>query len=86
MAAPIAYPTPAVLVFGLDAADNRLAVELSRDNGRTYKPLAESAYNITTRAEAAQLGGKDRRLIQLLETVPAESTGAATWVLRLRIK
>jgi hypothetical protein len=84
--APLPYQSPAVLVFGLDAADKKLAVELSQDNGKTYKPLADSEYNVTTQAEAAQLGGKDRRLVQLLKTVPAEATGAKAWVLRLRAK
>jgi hypothetical protein len=86
VSAPLAYQSPAVLVLGLDVADNKLIVELSKDNGKTYKPLAASGYNVTTQAQAAQLGAKDRRLIQILDTVPAESTGAKTWVVRLRSK
>ncbi|MBN2351107.1 MAG: hypothetical protein JXD23_00955 [Spirochaetales bacterium] len=83
---PLPYKAPAVLVFGLDAPDNRIAVELSRNNGKSWKPVPASDYNLTTRAQAAQLGGKDRRLIQLLVNVPADAAGAKAWVLRLRAK
>jgi hypothetical protein len=83
---PLAYPSPAVLVFGLDAPDNRLAVEWSKDNGKTYRPIPEASYNITARAEAPQLGAKDRRLFQLLETIPETAVGAKAWVIRIRAK
>jgi hypothetical protein len=81
---PLAYFAPAVLVFGIDAADEKIIVELSEDNGKTFKVLPASDFNITSRVEATQLGGNDRRLIQYLGTVPATATGANAWVLRIK--
>ena len=80
----LAYMQPAVLVFGIDIADDKLLVELSRDTGGTFEKLPPSWYNITTRAQSSELGAADRRLLQLLCTIPATATGEHAWVLRLR--
>ncbi len=84
--APLPYLSPAIMVFGLNVADAKLAVDLSKDNGKTYQPLAASGYNITIQSQADQLGGADRRLFQLLNTVPAGAVGPKAWVLRFRQK
>jgi len=80
----IPYFQPAVLVHGLDVADDRLRVELSQDNGVTFEDLPKSWYRATTRQDSGSLGGGDRRLLQLLCPVPASATGARAWVLRIR--
>jgi hypothetical protein len=80
----LAYRTPAILLSGFDVPDERVRVELSQDNGATFQPLATTRYNMTTHAKSAQLGGTDRRLVQLLSDVPAVATGARAWVLRVR--
>jgi hypothetical protein len=82
----IAYQQPAVLVSGIDAKDDELRVELSKDNGVTFKELPRSLYNVTKRAESSELGGKGRRLLQLLCTIPATATGKDAWVLRFSEK
>ncbi len=82
VASPIAYQQPAVLVSGLDDADERLCVELSQDNGVTFEKLPPTWYNVTTRAESSELDADDRRLLQLFCTIPATTTGTKTWVLR----
>ncbi len=79
----ITYHKPAVLVSNFDVADNRLSVELSQDNGSTFETLPLAWYNVTTYDESSQLGGTDRRLIQLLCPIPATATGANKWGLRL---
>lgn len=81
---PLAYYQPAILVSNLDATDGQIRVELSQDNGATFHPLPESWYNLTTHAESSQLGGGDRRLLQLLCPIPATATGNLRWVLRVR--
>ncbi len=81
---PLLYLQPTVLVYGLDVADAELRVELSQDNGVTFKELSRSLYNMTTRDESSELGACDRRLLQLLCTIPSTAAGAHTWVLRFR--
>ncbi len=81
---PLAYMQPAVLVFGIDIADDKLLVDLSKDTGGTFEELPQSWYNITTRAQSSELGAADRRLLQLFCTIPATATGEHAWVLRLR--
>ncbi len=82
----IAYQQPAVLVSDFNAADNRLCVELSQDNGSTFEELPRAWYNVTTAAESSELGAADRRLLQLLCPIPTTATGANTWVLRFSVK
>jgi len=82
----IAYYQPAVLVSNFSAADNRLGVELSQDNGATFEMLPRSWYNVTPATESSQLGGPGRRLMQLLCPIPATATGANKWVIRFRVK
>jgi hypothetical protein len=82
----IAYQQPAVLVSGIDAKDDELCVELSKDNGATFKELPSSWYNITKRCESSELGGSGRRLMQLLCTIPTSATGRSAWVLRFSAK
>ncbi|MFA5424038.1 MAG: dockerin type I domain-containing protein [Phycisphaerae bacterium] len=78
-----AYYQPAVVVSNFNAADNRIKIELSQDNGATFEELPSTWYNITSSTESTQLGGADIRLIQLLCPIPATATGANKWVLRL---
>ena len=78
------YLQPAVIVSRFDVADDRLRVELSQNNGVTFEDLPKSWYNVTTRQESAELGGSDRRLLQLLCPIPAAATGPHAWVLRIR--
>jgi hypothetical protein len=78
-----AYYQPAVVVSNFNAADNRVKIELSQDNGATFEELPGTWYNITSSSESSQLGGADMRLIQLLCPIPATATGANKWVLRL---
>lgn len=82
----IAYQQPVVLVSGVDAKDDKLRVELSKDNGVTFKELPDSWYNITKRGDASELGGGGRRLLQLLCTIPTTATGKDAWVLRFSEK
>jgi hypothetical protein len=79
----ITYYQLAILVSNFNTADNRLNMELSQNNGATFETLPRSWYNVTTYNESSQLGGPDRRLIQLLCPIPATATGANKWVLRL---
>jgi len=87
-ASAIAYHQPVVLVSGIDADDDKLRVELSQDNGATFKELPGSWYNITRRTESSELGGGngDQRLMQLLCMIPPTATGTRIWVLRLSAK
>ncbi len=78
------YWQPAVVISRFDVADERLRVELSQDDGVTFEDLPRAWYNVTTRKESVELGGGDRRLLQLLCPVPASATGPRAWVLRVR--
>ncbi|MDD5455004.1 MAG: hypothetical protein PHW62_05875 [Candidatus Ratteibacteria bacterium] len=80
----IAYYEPAIFVSGLKAEDKKLVVELSKNNGATFEKLPGSLYNITSKAESYQLGADDKRLVQLLFTIPAYATGEKKWVIRFR--
>ena len=80
--APHAYYSPAVLVSRINVPDNRISVELSIDNGKTFKKLTRDSYNLTTNAESSQLGSPHCRLFQLLRTIPTTATGQNAWVIR----
>lgn len=82
---PVAYYQPAVLVSDFDVNDLQLNVQLSQDNGVTFEELPRSWYNITSKADSAELGGAGKRLIQLLCPIPATATGANKWVLQLSV-
>jgi hypothetical protein len=86
VSSPVAYYQPAVLVSDFDVNDMQLDVELSQDDGATFEPLPDSWYNVTSKAESAELGAPGKRLIQLLCPIPATATGANKWVLRLGIR
>ncbi|MGD9110670.1 MAG: hypothetical protein PVG93_06980 [Phycisphaerales bacterium] len=78
-----AYYQPAVLVSELDVNDLQLNVQLSQDNGATFYQLPDSWYNVTSKADSAELGSPGKRLIQLLCSIPATATGSNKWVLRI---
>ncbi len=80
---PLAYFQPAILVSGLDVTDDNLLMELSQDNGNTFKELPNLWYNMTTAADSEQLGATDLRLLQLLCPIPATATAENAWILRL---
>jgi hypothetical protein len=83
---PLAYYNPAVLVSGYNVPDDRISIELSRDNGSKFEKLTKDAYNLTTQAQSSQFGSSDRRLLQLLQTIPATATDANAWVIRFSAK
>jgi hypothetical protein len=85
-AAAIAYCQPVVFVSNFDVNDLQLNVQLSQDNGATFYQLPDSWYNITSKADSAELGGSGRRLIQLLCPIPVTATGANKWILRLSVR
>lgn len=77
-----AYFDPVIEVSNFYAADGDVTVERSTDGGATFAPLPASAYNLTTQADEAQVGG-GRRVLQYLGTIPASATGASAWAFRL---
>jgi hypothetical protein len=80
-----AYRAPVVQIDQLAVEDANLVVEVSRDGGASFAPLGSDEFNISTRADEAQIG-KDRRVFQLLGDIPASATGAQAWVLRFRAR
>jgi hypothetical protein len=82
---PLPYYQPAVLISDFNCPDNRLLVELSQDNGSTFEALPYSWYNVTVADDSSQLGAPNRRLLQLLCTIPVDATGPTAWVLRLSV-
>jgi hypothetical protein len=86
VASPVAYYQPAVLVSDFDVNDMQLNVELSQDNGATFEQLPGSWYNVTSKADSAELSAPGKRLIQLLCPIPTTATGANKWVLRVGVR
>jgi hypothetical protein len=83
---PVAYYQPAVLVSDFDVNDMQLSAELSQDNGATFEQLPGFWYNVTSKADSAELGAPGKRLIQLLCPIPTTATGANKWVLRVSVR
>ncbi len=78
-----AYVAPVVHLGNLFVEDGGVAVEVSTDAGATFSPLVASSFNLSSKADEAEVGA-GQRVFQYLGSIPTTATGAARWAFRFR--